>query len=184
MSRGEIHRAQVDRCGPVRVVVVVDDVGPSHHHALEEDLHVAIGGRGVVSPQTRSPLHSDDDPGHALPAGAAVLVDAGLVVALADAGVLGVALDAGLTALGAVLPQTSLQDVMADGCAQVDPRRGFRGEQLMKRVQRVGDYVWVLGQGAQPILVGRWIFVSGEEKVRFRGVTSLYFGEPGEKRVA
>jgi len=59
---------------------------------------------------------------------AAVVVHGRVVVALADAGVPWVALDAGLAAATAVLQQAFLQDVMADGGAQVLPDGGVGGQ--------------------------------------------------------
>lgn len=77
----------------------------------------------MISPQVSGPLYSDDHPGHALAGWAAVWAHGKVVVAAADTGLLLVALDSCLTGLRAVPPQGFLQDVMADGRAQVPPHR-------------------------------------------------------------
>lgn len=124
---GHVLGTQVHHHGPVRGVVVHND-RRTLGHVFEEHLHVAVGGTGVVSPEAVRPLHRDDDPRHALTGRAAVSVHAGVVVALADAGVPRVALDAGPAAAAAVPPQAFLQDVMADGGAQVLTDGGIDGQ--------------------------------------------------------
>lgn len=89
----------------------------------------------MVTPQTGRPLYSYDDACHALTGWAAVLVYGRVVVALANAGIFCVALDASPTGLGTVLPQSVLQDVMANGGAQVLPGRAVSWQQLMKGAQ-------------------------------------------------
>ena len=54
----------------------------------------------------------------------------------------------------------------------------------MKRIQGIGEDVWVLRERAQPALVGRGVFVSREEQVWFCGVTPLYFSQSVDERVA
>lgn len=150
-------------------------------HFVEEDLDVAVGGGGVVAPEIDGPLHPQDDPGQTLAGRAAVLADGLLVVALAQAGVGTLAAHAGAAALAAVAPQASLQDVVADGGLQVALLRVAR-QQLVERVQRVGDQVGVLGQRVQPLLVGRRVLAGREEEVRVGGVTPLDLREPADDR--
>lgn len=121
----QILGAQVNDGAPVWVVVVVNDIRTPDQLPVEWHLHIAICGCGVVSPKISSPLDSYDDPCHALTGRAAVLVNSWVIVALADAGIPGVALDAGLTAVAAVPPQAFLQNVMANGRAQVLSDRVF-----------------------------------------------------------
>lgn len=136
------------------VVVVLDHTSTILLLIGEDHLHVAVCGGGVVPPQTLGPLHRDDDPSRALPGRAAVRIHGLLVVALADAGVPGVALDPGAAGLAAVPPQALLQDVVADGGAEVLPGGIFDRHQLVERVQRVRNDVGVLWDGAQPLFVG------------------------------
>ena len=125
-----------------------------NHYVVEEHLHVTVGGGGVVPPQPGSPLDGEDDPGHAPTGRAAIGVDARVVVALTHAGIPGVALDAGLAGIAAVPPQAFLQDVVADGRAEVFADVAVLRQQLVKRVERVGGDVWVERQRLQPLFVG------------------------------
>ncbi|KAG7238926.1 hypothetical protein INR49_030473 [Caranx melampygus] len=94
-------------------------MSPLDQLPVERHLDVTICGCGVVTPKIRSPLHSYDDPGHALASRAAVSIYSRFIVALADAGIPRVSLDADLTAVTAVPQQAFLQDVMTNGCSQV-----------------------------------------------------------------